>query len=142
MVQKSMLILTVIFAWIGLASPVYADDISATYLTGKWALESAKNCGAVDSTYTIFRKDGSFEYRRHGRAESVGFWTVQGEVLAIQTLTPPAYFDDLDARLKAFEGQYHYYTIAVILVDQKRDNFTAVASLRDQISKFSAYRCK
>jgi hypothetical protein len=141
MVQKSILVLAVL-AWIGLASPVYAADVSAAYLTGTWALESAKNCGSDDSTYTIYGKSGSFEYGRHGRAEAVGFWSLQGEVVTIQTLTSPAYFADMNAGLKTFEGQYHYYTIVMMLVDQRKDNFTAVASLRDQISKFSAYRCK
>ena len=141
MAQKSMLI-TVVLLWVGLAAPVYADDISPTYLTGTWALGSAKDCGSDDSTYTIYGKGGAFEYGRHGRAEAVGFWSVQGEVVTIQTLTSPAYFADMNAGLKTFEGQYHYYTIVMMLVDQRKDNFTAVASLRDQISKFSAYRCK
>jgi hypothetical protein len=141
MVQKSIF-LTVVLLWVGLAPPVYADDLSATYLTGKWALESAKNCGSDNSTYTIYGKGGSFEYGRHGRAEAVGFWSVEGEVVTIQTLTSPAYFADMNAGLKTFEDQFHYYTIVMMLVDRKKDNFTAVASLRDQISRFSAYRCK
>ncbi len=142
MTQQSILFFIAVLTWIGLTSPVYADDISATYLTGTWALESAKDCGSDDSTYTIYGKGGSFEYGRHGRAEAVGFWSVEGEVLTIQTLTSPAYFADMHAGLKTFEGQYHYYTIVMMLVDQKKDSFTAVASLRDQISRFSAYRCK
>ncbi len=141
MAQKSMFLMVVLL-WTGLALPVYADDLSATYLTGKWALESAKNCGSDDSTYMIYGKGGAFEYGRHGRAEAVGFWSVEGEVVTIRTLTSPAYFADMNAGLKTFEGQYHYYTIVMMLVDQKRDDFTAVASLRDQISRFSAYRCK
>ncbi len=142
MVRKSMLILAIALATIGLASPVFADDISASYLIGKWALDSAKDCSSDDSVYIIFNKAGSFEFGRSGRAESTGFWSVQGEVLTVEMLTSPAYFDDLDTGLKAYEDQYHHYTVVSMLVDQKKDSFTSVASLRDQITKYSAYRCK
>jgi hypothetical protein len=143
MLRLTMLFFSLVLASAGFVSVVYAEDIAPGYLVGKWDLEGGgKKCDSNNSTYVIHDESGAFEYGRDGRAEAVGFWSVEGEVITYQVLTSPAYFHDLDASLKAYEDQFHQYTVVSMLAEKEKNEFVAISSLGDQISKFSAHRCK
>jgi hypothetical protein len=143
MLRLTTLFFALVLVSIGFAPVVNAEDITPGYLVGKWDLEGGgKKCDSNESTYVIHSENGAFEYVRDDRAEAVGFWSVEGEVITYQILTSPAYFHDLDASLKAYEDQFHQYTVVSMLADKQKNEFIAISSLGDQISKFTATRCK
>ena len=46
---------------------VNANDLSADYLYGRWAIDK-QNCSSADSEYMEFNKNGTFEGTRTGQA--------------------------------------------------------------------------
>ena len=68
-----------------------AGDLSAEYLYGHWVIDD-QNCSSPDSEYFEFRKNGTFESTRTGKAEIVGFWGFNEDILELHMVTSLAFF--------------------------------------------------
>ena len=141
MLQKTLMMLTSIFALTGFLSSVNAATLDASYLTGKWEINSDGTCGKEDAEKLIVHDDTTFEYGRRGKVEAVGFWRVEHDVVVFEMLTSPAYFQDIANELKAYT-RHEVYTMLMMPLALQQDQFSAVTSIDDQMSKLALQRCQ
>ena len=120
---------------------VHAADLNAEYLTGRWVLD-AQDCSAADVETIEFHKNGTFESTRAGKAEAVGFWGINTDILELHMVTSPAYFDDIEPTLEAFKGLYQYFQARMAVYNIQKDSFEAVGVLGNQIERTRAVKCQ
>lgn len=128
------------FLWMS-ASGAGAEGLDAGYFAGNWELNVDGKCGQEDAEFIHVRANGTFDYGRRGKVESVGFWRIDGDVVMLEMLTSPAYFEDIANELKDYHGLYGYYPVRAMTFDIQKDRFGAVASIGSLMSKFTAHRC-
>ncbi len=119
---------------------VNAGDLFADYLYGRWVIDD-QNCSSPDSEYMEFSKNGTFEGRRTGKAEIVGFWGLKEGILDLHMLTSPAFFDDLHLELAGFGGIYSYFQGRMVIFNTQNKSFEAFGVIGDEIKRTSAVRC-
>jgi hypothetical protein len=56
-------------------------------------------------------------------------------------MTSPASFQDIHAELQEF-AEYQVYSMRAMPIDMQPDQFSAVASIGDQMQRFSLKRCQ
>ena len=117
-----------------------AGDLSADYLRGRWVIDD-QNCSSSKSEYLEFRKDGTFESIRTGKAEIVGFWALAEGIVTLHMVTSPAFFDDLHKDLREHEGKYHYFQASLVIFNTEDEDFEAVGVIGSQVKRMSAARC-
>ena len=72
-----------VMALICFSSGAYAADMVPGYLHGDWVIgKTEQKCGAADAEYFVFNKNGTFEAGRSNKAEAVGFWKIDGDVVS------------------------------------------------------------
>lgn len=140
MKQKFSLIPLLFFMML-ISSNVSARAFDSTYLVGNWEINTAGKCDAKNAESLLIRSDGSFTYGRSGKPESVGFWQIKNEAVSLNMLTSPAYFADINNKLKAFNGLYGHYVLNIISFDVEDKQFSAVAIIGDQTSRLTLQRC-
>jgi hypothetical protein len=128
-------------AMTGFLSSVTAAALDTGYLTGKWEINTQGTCGNKDAEHLILRGNSTFEYGRRGKAEAVGFWRIENDVVAFEMLTSPAYFQDIHNELKAF-SLYEIHSMQAMPIDMQQDQFSAVASVGDLMERFTLQRCQ
>jgi hypothetical protein len=62
-------------------------------------------------------------------------------VVVFEMLTSPAYFQDIANELKAYT-RHDVYSMQMMPLDMQQDQFSAVASIDDQMSKLALQRCR
>ena len=132
----TMLVVLSVF-WLPSAN---AADLSADYLYGRWVIDD-QNCSSPDSEYMEFNKNGTFGGTRTGSAETVGFWGLKDGILDLHMVTSPAFFDDLQKDLAAFEGIYSYFHSRMVIFNTQKKSFEAFGVIGDEIKRTSAVRC-
>jgi hypothetical protein len=141
MLQKTWLMLTSLLALTGFLTTAYGHTLDAAYLMGKWEINSAGTCGKEDAEKLILHDNATFEYGRRGKAEAVGFWRIQHDVVVFEMLTSPAYFQDIANELKDYT-RHEIYSMQMMPLAMQQDQFSAVASIDDQMSKLALQRCR
>jgi hypothetical protein len=141
MLRKYLLVFTSGFALFGLPPGATAADFDATYLTGKWEINSNGACGKEDAEKLIVHDNATFEYGRRGKIEAVGFWRIERDLVVFEMLTSPAYFQDIANELKDYT-HHEIYSMQMMPLDMQQDRFSAVASIDDQMSKLALQRCR
>jgi hypothetical protein len=141
MLRKTLLMLISIFALSGLLPGVNAASLDAAYLTGMWEINSDGTCGKEDAEKLIVHDNTTFEYGRRGKIEAVGFWRIEQDEVVFEMLTSPAYFQDIANELKAYTW-HEVYSMQMMPLDMQTDQFSAVASIDDQMSKLALQRCR
>ena len=141
MLQRTMLMLISILALTGFLPGANAAGLDAAYLTGKWEINSDGACGKEDAEKLIVHDNATFEYGRRGKIEAVGFWRIEKNVVTFEMLTSPAYFQDIANELKEYT-RHEVYSMQMMPLDMQQDQFSAVASIDDQMSKLVLQRCR
>jgi hypothetical protein len=136
-----LLMLTWISTLTGFLSTVNAADLDVSYLTGKWEINSDGTCGKEDAEKLIVHDNATFEYGRRGKVEAVGFWRIERDVVVFELLTSPAYFQDIANELKDYT-RHEVYSMQMMPLDRQQDQFSAVASIDDQMSRLALQRCR
>lgn len=132
-----------VMALIACSSWVNAADMSPEYLQGNWVIgPKEQKCAAADSEYFKFHKNGTFEAGRSGKAEAVGFWNINADVLNLDFISSPGFFHDIHEELKEFENVFDYFSVKVVPFNIENDRFEGVGVLADQIQKGIAVRCR
>ena len=120
-----------------------AADMDPGYLQGTWVIgKTEQKCGAADSEYFIFDKNGSFEAGRSGKAEAVGFWQIDSDIVYLVFIASGGFFQDIHAELKEYENIFDYFDVKLIPFNVKDNRFEAVGVLEDEVNKGIAIRCK
>ena len=142
--SKHIATISLLFSMLLLSSPgANAADVKADYFHGKWEVDGGPTCGAKkDVEYIVFNNNGTFEDGRGSRAEMVGFWRLEGEVLYLDTVASPGAFQHIAPQLKTFENQFGYYPMKAMVVNPDKDQFTAVVLLENEMTRLSVRRCK
>jgi hypothetical protein len=135
------LIIPLSIALTGFLSNVTAAALDAGYLTGRWEINTQGTCGDKDAEHLIVRGNGTFEYGRRGKAEAVGFWRIEDDVMRFEMLTSPAYFQDIHPELKPLTG-YEIQRIQAMPIGMQQDQFSAVASIGDRMKQLTLQRCQ
>ncbi len=78
--------------------------------------EYAGSCGGENAEHLILRANSTFEYGRRGKAEAVGFWRLEGDVVTLQMLSQPSDFQDIQHELKA-SNRYEINSMHMVPVD-------------------------
>jgi hypothetical protein len=141
MLQKSLLIVTSILALTGSLHGMAAAPLDGTYLSGTWQINSDGSCGKEAAEQLTLNKNATFNYGRRGRIEAVGFWRIEHDVVVLEMLTSPAYFQDIANELKDY-SRHEIYSLRMMPVDMQQDRFTAVAVIDDQMSRLALQRCR
>jgi hypothetical protein len=141
MLQRTMLILISVLALTGFLPGANAAGLDSAYLTGKWEINSDGACGKADAEKLIVHDNGTFEYGRRGKIEAVGFWRIKQNIVAFDMLTSPAYFQDIANELKDYT-RHEVYSMQMMPLDMQQDQFSAVASIDDQMSRLVLQRCR
>lgn len=131
--------LTMVMA--GFLSSVAAATPDAAYLTGKWELNTQGTCGGEDAEHLIINANSTFEYGRRGKAEAVGFWRLESDVVAFEMMSMPSHFQDIQPELHAHD-RHEIYNMHMVAVDMQQNQFSAVASVGDLMQQFSLQRCQ
>jgi len=118
-----------------------AVALDAAYLTGKWEINADGACGKADAEKLIVHDNATFEYGRRGKIEAVGFWRLEQNVVVFEMLTSPAYFQDIANELKDYT-RHEVYSMQMMPLDMQQDQFSAVASIDDQMSRLVLQRCR
>jgi len=130
-------------ALIGFSSGANAADMASEYLHGNWVIGTTEQtCGAADAEYFIFNKNGTFEAGRSKKAEAVGFWQIDGDIVYLVFIASGGFFQDIHAELKAYENRFDYFDVKLIPLNVKDNRFEAVGVLGDETNKGVAIRCK
>jgi hypothetical protein len=112
MLRTCFLTIPLTMAMTGLWSGVAAAALDPGYLAGSWEINAQGGCGADNAEHLVMRGDGSFEYSRRGKADAVGFWRIEDDVVVLDMMTVPASFKDIYAELQdALE--YRIYTCSL-----------------------------
>ena len=136
MFRKTVLILVGQIA-LFLAGPAFAEDIEASDLIGHWAVTGT--CGDQSIEHLEFRGDGSFQQKRGGEVQALGFWRMLAEgVVDLHLISSPAFFDD---KLADMVG-YYYFPVKVIFFNVQKDQVEAVGLLGRQVERAVFTRCK
>jgi hypothetical protein len=141
MLRTYLLSIPLTIAMTGLLSGAAVAALDPGYLTGSWEINAKGRCGAKTAENLVVHRDGSFEYSRRGKVDAVGFWRIEGDVLVLDMMTSPASFQDIHAELKTFVP-YQLYSMRAMPIDMHKDQFSAVASIGEQMQRFSLQRCK
>ena len=128
-------------AMTGVLSSATAAALDAGYLTGRWEINTQGSCGGENAEHLMINANSTFEYGRRGKAEAVGFWRLQDDVLVLDMMSSPVYFQDIQPQLKTSNG-YDIYSLHAVPIDMQKDQFNAVASLGDLIQQFTLQRCQ
>jgi hypothetical protein len=128
-------------AMTGLLPGVAVAALDPGYLAGNWEINAQGSCGGNNAEHLVLHGDGSFEYSRRGKADAVGFWRIEDDVLVFDMMTSPASFQDIHAELQEFLP-YQTYSMRSMPIDMQQDQFSAVASIGDQMQRFSLRRCQ
>ena len=120
-----------------------AADMDPGYLQGNWVIGTTEQkCGAADSEHFIFDKNGTFEAGRSGKAEAVGFWQIDSDIVYLVFIASGGFFQDIHAELKEYENRFDSFDVKLIPFNVKAKNFEAVGVLGDETNKGIAKRCK
>ena len=121
----------------------HAADMVPGYLHGNWVIGTTEQkCGAADSEYFIFDKNGTFEAGRSGKAEAVGFWQIDSDIVYLVFIASGGFFQDIHAELKEHENTFDYFDVKLVPFNVKDNRFEAVGVLGDEVNKGIAIRCK
>jgi hypothetical protein len=120
-----------------------AADMAPEYLHGNWVIGTTEQqCGAADSEYFTFNKNGTFEAGRSGKAEAVGFWQIDGDIVYLVFIASGGFFQDIHAELKEYENRFDSFDVKVIPFNVEDNRFEALGVLGDQTNKGVAVRCE
>ena len=132
-----------VMVWIGFYSGANAADMAPEYLHGDWVIGTTEQtCGVADAEYFIFNKNGTFEAGRSKKAEAVGFWQIDGDIVYLVFIASGGFFQDIHAELKEYENTFDYFDVKVIPFNVEDNRFEAVGLLGDEVNKGIAIRCK
>jgi len=122
---------------------VNAADLTPANLAGTWLVGvTAQDCKDSDTEYMVFRKNGTFETGRGGKAEITGFWQINGDAVDLVLVTSPAFFQDVIKEARVFQGQYYYFDARMVIFDLTDKSFKAVGLLEAEYNKTIAVRCQ
>jgi hypothetical protein len=141
MLRINWLFIPLTLALTGVLSSATAADLNTGYLTGKWEINTPGTCGDKDAEHLILRANSTFEYGRRGKAEAVGFWRIENDVVAFEMLSSPASFQDIHNELKAFT-LFEIHSMQAMPIDMQQDQFIAVASIGDLMERITLQRCQ
>lgn len=141
MLRTYLLSIPLVVGMTGLLSGAAAAALDPGYLAGNWEINTQGYCGAQGVERLVLHEDGSFEYGRRGKAEAVGFWRIEDDVVVFTMMVSPASFKDIQAELQDFV-EYQIYAMRAMPVDMQPDQFSAVATIGDQMRRFSLRRCQ
>jgi len=128
---------------IGLSSAANAADMDINYLVGNWAIGTTEQkCADAESERFAFRRNGTFEASRANKAEAVGFWQIDGDMVYLDFISSGGFFQDIHAQLKALEDRFSYFQVKLVPFNVEENRFEAVGILGDQVNKGVAVRCK
>lgn len=122
-------------------SSVNAATPEAGYLAGNWEINTEGTCGGKDAEHLILRNNHTFELGRRGKAEAVGFWRIEDDVVVLETMSRPATFKDIHAELEAYDG-YDLYRMQMLPFELQQDQFHAVAGIGDLMERLDFRRCR
>ena len=132
-----------VLALVGFSSGANAADMAPEYLLGDWVIgKTEQQCGATDSEYFIFNKNGTFESGRSSKAEAVGFWQIDGDIVYLVLIASGGFFQDIHAELKEYENRFDSFDVKLIPFNVEDNRFEAVGVLGDETNKGVAIRCK
>jgi len=113
------------------------------YLHGDWVIgKTEQKCGAADAEYFIFNQNGTFEAGRSNKAEAVGFWQIDGDIVYLVFIASGGFFQDIHAELKEHENTFDYFDVKLIPFNVEDNRFEAFGVLGDETNKGIAIRCK
>jgi len=141
MLRTCQRMIPLILVLTGFLPGVKAAALDAGYLTGKWEVNAQGVCGGKKAEHLLLRGNSTFEYGRRGKAEAVGFWRIEDDVVAFEMLSMPASFQDIHAELKLFNG-YEIYRMQVMPIDVQQDRISAVAGIGDLMERLILQRCR
>lgn len=128
---------------VGFSSGVNAADMTPEYLRGNWIIGvTEQKCGEADAEYFVFNENGTFEAGRSKKAEAVGFWQIDGDIVYLVFIASGGFFQDIHAELKAYENTFDYFDVKLIPFKVEDNRFEAVGVLGDETNKGVAIRCK
>jgi len=121
-----------------------AADMDTDYLVGNWAIGTTEQkCADAESERFVFRKNGTFEAFRSNKAEAVGFWRIDGDMVRLDFISSGGFFQDIHAQLKALENRFNYFKVKLVPFNVEENRFEAVGILGNQVNnKGVAVRCK
>ena len=119
----------------------HAGDVSEDYLYGRWVV-GGQNCSSSSAEIYEFRKNGTFECTRTGRAEIVGFWGIKEDVLELHMVTSAGFYDDIHKDLSDFEGIYEYFEAKMVIFNTQKQGFETFGVLGNEIKRATAVRCQ
>ncbi len=120
-----------------------AAELTPAYLEGTWLVgDTEKDCNDPDTEYMLFRKNGTFETGRGGKAEVTGFWQISADAVELDMVTSPGFFQDVIKEAQIFQGQYYYFHARMITSDLTDKSFKAIGLLGEEHNKTIAVRCK
>jgi hypothetical protein len=133
--------LLIVAAWF--SSGANAADMVPGYLHGNWVIGTKEQkCGGPDAEYFVFNENGTFEAGRSKKAEAVGFWQIDSDIVFLVFIASGGFFQDIHAELKAYENTFDYFDVKLIPFNVTDDRFEAVGVLGDETNKGIAIRCK
>ncbi len=141
MLRSYLLSIPLTMAMTALLPSVADAALDPGFLTGSWEINAQASCGAKNAENLVLHRDGSFEYSRRGKADAVGFWRIEDNVVVFDMMISPASFKDIHAELQDFVA-YQAYRMRAMPIDIQQDQFSVVASIGDQMQRFSLRRCQ
>jgi hypothetical protein len=141
MLRTYLLSIPLTITMTGLLSSAAAAALDPAYLAGVWAINSKESCEDRNAEYLILNGDSSFEYSRRGKADAAGFWRIDDDVMVLDMMTSPAFFQDIHAELQA-SNEYQVYSMRAMPIDMEQGHFSVVVSIGDKMQRFSLERCQ
>ena len=141
MLPTYSLIIPLTIAMTGFLSSVTAAALEPGYLTGKWEFNTQGTCGGENAEHLIISANSTFEYGRRGKAEAVGFWRIDDDVVTLAMMSSPSDFQDIQPELKG-HGRHEIHNLHMVPVDMQQNQISAVASMGDLIQQVTLQRCQ
>lgn len=145
MILRTMAVVgTVLMTGLGFSSGSKATELDGGYLLGTWVVDTT-DCASTAAEFVVFRKSGAFESLRAGRLEAAGFWALEGDLVKMNLVASPAFFQDAKeqfAKLGELGGGFSTFEIRVIPLNLQQDKFDAVGVLEDQVAVTAFQRCE
>lgn len=140
MCRMTVLSIPLVLTITGLLSGAAAAALDPDYLAARWEINAQGQCGGEKTEQLVLRANNTFEFSRNGTTGAVGFWRIEGEVLVLDTMTTPAFFQDIHPELKGLD-EYEIYSVRMMPIDLQPDQFGAVASIGEQMQRLTLQRC-
>ena len=115
-----------------------AEEVTADYLVGKWALQGKPACEISDAEFLVFDRDGGFRNYRRGRLQAAGLWHIGDDYLEFHVVSSAAL---INPELDEYVGYFSMASIDALETKVERNHLELAVKADGKLNHWRLDRC-